>query len=177
MSRNDVWTRPARGIVGIGEYKYSYENKEHKKYSSARRVQAHIIRAPKSSTTVWPGEFVEVQLPKECGDDEYAIEPRTDSRINSKCTSSDIWPAPFITHSIDNTIRIPNLSDSPIVLSKNDQFCQARAIHTTPYDGPIPPLPSPKDHHTPNVLPYHSNVSLNPITLCHRVTILNSNPC
>ena len=165
MSRNDVWTRPARGIVGIGDYKYSYDNKGHKKFTSARRIQAHIIRSPKSSTTVWPGEFVEVQLPKECNDEEYAIEPRTDSRINSKCTTlSDIWPPPFITHSIDNTIRIPNLSDSPIVLSKNDQFCQARAIHidSNSYDGPIPPLPSPNILHTPSALPYHSNVTLNP---------------
>ena len=42
--------------------------------------RAFVLRAPTPSKTVWPGEFLEVQLPDDAPVGlEYALEPRTDA--------------------------------------------------------------------------------------------------
>ena len=42
--------------------------------------RAFVLRAPIPSKTVWPGEFLEVQLPDDAPVGlEYALEPRTDA--------------------------------------------------------------------------------------------------
>ena len=42
--------------------------------------RAFVLRAPTPSNTVWPGEFLEVQLPDDAPVGlEYALEPRTDA--------------------------------------------------------------------------------------------------
>ena len=41
--------------------------------------RAFVLRVPTPSKTVWPGEFLEVQLPDDAPVGlEYALEPRTD---------------------------------------------------------------------------------------------------
>ena len=41
----------------------------------------HVLRVP-VSTTVWPGEFIEVDLPGDIPSDcDYALEPRIDSPV------------------------------------------------------------------------------------------------
>ena len=48
--------------------------------SPHNRRRAFVLRAPTRSKTVWPGEFLEVQLPDDAPPgSEYAIEPRTDA--------------------------------------------------------------------------------------------------
>ena len=44
-------------------------------------LHAHVLWAPGQDTTLRPGEYLEVQLPGDCGDIDniYALEPRANS--------------------------------------------------------------------------------------------------
>ena len=61
--------------------------------------RAFVLRVPTPSKTVWPGEFLEVQLPDDAPVGlEYALEPRTDAPslyVISSLLSSDRNPVLF----------------------------------------------------------------------------------
>ena len=85
IETNDIAVRPAKrqAILGDGSVYLCGSNPHQAKGPAARR--ALVLRAPPNSMTVWPGEFVEVQLPNDAPpDSEYALEPRT----NSPCARS-----------------------------------------------------------------------------------------
>lgn len=118
MEANDIAVRPAKRqmILGDGSI-YNYGSQHPAAVSSAAR-RALVLRSPPTSTTVWPGEFVEVELPSEAPpDSEYALEPRTDAPSVKKLTVSQLWPTPGIVSSIAGKIRIPNLSPEPHFLT------------------------------------------------------------
>ena len=53
--------------------------------------RAFVLRAPIPSKTVWPGEFLEVQLPDDAPpDSEYALEPHTDAPSLRKLKPSQL---------------------------------------------------------------------------------------
>ena len=83
-----------------------------------------------------PGEYVEITSPDLLNfDGEVAIEPRSDF------PQSNISPSPSISRVVQGTIRIPNLSEEPIKLSKSQHIAQLRRV-TTPDNSPASP-----DHH------------------------------
>ena len=91
--------------------------------SSARHVQsrATVVRSPKTCL-VFPGDFIEVASPiSDFSPTEICVEPRVDSPHPS-------FPAPMILPQIDGHIRIPNLSDSPIIIKKNQHLAQVRSV-------------------------------------------------
>ena len=93
METNDISIRPAKRQVTIG--------------TAARR--AIVLRASPTSTTIWPGDFVEINLPDDAPPDcEYALEPRSDAPSVRKLTASQLWPPPSIVSSVAGKIRIPN---------------------------------------------------------------------
>ena len=52
---------------------------------AVRRTQAHLVRAPTLSTTVWPGDFLKVYIPEEfASEDALAIESRCDSCVSTR---------------------------------------------------------------------------------------------
>ena len=78
MEFNDIAVRPARRTVIIRGNLYKYESSETKPPHTAVR-RTVVLRAPSTSTTIWPGEFLEVALPDDVpADNDYALEPRTD---------------------------------------------------------------------------------------------------
>ena len=90
MEVNDVTVRPAkREITFKGDTVYQYgPNRKSPGPNAIRRTHAHLLRAPSSDTTVWPGDFIEVQMPASFGNDAgIALEPRIDSpcSIGKKC--------------------------------------------------------------------------------------------
>ena len=86
---------------------------------------AHILRAP-VKTTIWPGEFIEVDTPSELLiDAEVAIEPRCESSYLST------WLKPSILSSVDGKVCIPNHTSSPIVIKKNDYFGQLNEVFSS----------------------------------------------
>ncbi|CAB4022389.1 Hypothetical predicted protein [Paramuricea clavata] len=74
MEANDISVRPARCTVLICDTSYTYGSNETK--SPAVRC-AVVLRAPSTSTTIWPGEFIEIAVPDGIPDNVYALEPRT----------------------------------------------------------------------------------------------------
>ena len=50
---------------------------------AVRRAQSYVLRASSSATVVWPGEYVELAVPSDLGDDcVLALQPRTDTPIS-----------------------------------------------------------------------------------------------
>ena len=122
MVKNDVWVRPKKQLLGISDATYTYKDQT-SSISRVRRVQPTLIRSP-ASMTVWPGGYVELEVPNHFAGKEVGIEPRIDSAINTKCLSSELWPNPQVITCADNTIRIPNLSSTPLAIRKDDHLCQ-----------------------------------------------------
>jgi hypothetical protein len=109
MECNDVSIRPAKRQVIFGNgtiYLYDSMDKSLSRHAIRR---AHVIRAPATSTTVWPGDYLEINIP---GDNPvdcvYALEP---TREPSKSLTA--WPQPSIVSSVAGKIRIPNLTTEP----------------------------------------------------------------
>ncbi len=78
MECNDISIRPAKHQVCVASDTYEYgANRTYGDGHAIRR--AHVLRAT-SSHTVWPGEFVELELPAEFAkvNEELAIEPHED---------------------------------------------------------------------------------------------------
>ena len=131
MESNDIAVRPAKRQVMLGDdttYLYGSIGKPTDTHSIRR---THVLRVP-VSTTVWPGEFIEVDLPGDIPSDcDYALEPRIDSPVNEHTSKdSSQWPTPSIVSSVAGKIRIPNLSSEPLHLKRNEHFCQAHPVFT-----------------------------------------------
>ena len=161
MEVNDIAVRPAKRqvILGDGSF-YTYGSPQPTTVTSAAR-RALVLRSPPRSLTVWPGDFVEVELPSDAPpDSEYALEPRTDAPSVRQLTPSLLWPSPSIVSSVAGKIRIPNLSSEPHFLKRNEHFCQVRPVFTpddcndNPTPSALPPKPTvsqPRSTHSPNV--------------------------
>ena len=154
MESNDIAVHPAksqRQTVTIN--------------STARR--AIVLRFPPTSTTVWPGEFLEVELPGDAPPDSVgALELRTYARSVRKLTASQLWVQPTIVSSVAGKMRIPNLTTE-----RNEHFCQVHAVyrpeaHSINVQLPVSPSSRPPVHQTcknhsvnasrdPNNLPPH----------------------
>ena len=77
---NDIAVRPAKREIIIGEGQtYRYGSTTNLSSPTAAH-RAFVLRAPAPSTTIWPGDFLKMQLPSEAPpDDEHAFEPRIDA--------------------------------------------------------------------------------------------------
>ena len=159
MESNDIAVRPAKSqqqTVTIN--------------STARR--AIVLRFPPTSPIVWPGEFLEVELPGDAPPDSvYALELRTYAPSVRKLTASQLWAQPTIVSSVAGKIRIPNLTTEPHFLKRNEHFCQVHAVYTPEAHSinaqlPVSPSSRPPVHQTcknhsvnascdPNNLPPH----------------------
>jgi hypothetical protein len=85
MQRNDIHIRPARHQVFVGDHTvYEYGSNSTTALHHTLR-HAHIRRAPPQEVTIWPGKFVEIELPEEASTDSmYALEPRVDCTRSCK---------------------------------------------------------------------------------------------
>ena len=83
MEYNDVWVRPKNKVLGIADDIYEYKTGKCPQLSN-KRVFTEVLRAPQS-VTVWPGEYLEVDVPDHYAGEEVALEPRSDTPLNSKC--------------------------------------------------------------------------------------------
>lgn len=121
QSANDIYARPSRKEVWIGDKKYNYA---HNKSDGLNCFRANIVPLKSDlNCTVWPNEFVELKLPSSCTDNDYAVIPRSVSILNKSLSVPDMFPVPVITESIDGKIRLKNDSDNPVFISKHDPFC------------------------------------------------------
>ena len=128
MTINDVSVRPARHEITIGEtttVQYGSQTTDNKQYHTVRRAHAYVLHAPSPSTTVWPGEFIELQLPTALDDQTLAVEPRSSPH-------NEGWPNPGIIEAVGNKIRLVNTLPRPLKLFRNEHFCQVRHTVMSP---------------------------------------------
>jgi len=171
METNDKTIRPAKRQVILGDGTiFTYGSVNHPPtHNAVRRVQ--VLRAPSSSTTVWPGDFIEIVLPEDSlPDAEYALGPRFDATNARSAKVADMWPPPCLITSVAGRVRIPNLSDRPYVLKRNEHFCQVNPIFfpsiQDPPSNPVGDLPSHKVCSVPVSEPkYSQGVALDPDNL------------
>ena len=143
VETNDVAVRPAKREVILGDgMVFTYRSSPSSGCNASAR-RAFVLCAPWSKETIWPGNFIEMQPPKEAQpDSEYAIEPRTDSPSFQKLQHSQIWTQLSIVSSIARKIRIPNLTNKPRMLRRNEHFCQATPVFETSDNSIEVPQPS-----------------------------------
>ena len=127
MTSNDITVRPARReiiIAGCDVASYGCSQSPQTHYA----VRAcHLLRSPNTNTTIWPGEFLEIDAPSDLlKDATLAIEPRTDSVSSCHLKPTHTWPPPDIVQSIGDTLRLLNNTEEPLLVRKNDHLCQAR---------------------------------------------------
>lgn len=130
MKTNDILIRPAKSLVTVGGcLNYPYASESHDASShSIRRTQASLLRSP-TRCTIWPGEYLELPVPKELvTNDQIILEPRIDTKFNSGASSSEFWPQPAIIGCVGETIRVPNTANHPIVINKGDHLAQVQSI-------------------------------------------------
>ena len=145
---NDVFARPSKKYVQIGDDKFPYNHDNSDKISS-RRMQAHVVSL-RRTTTVWPNEDLDIDLPEHLQtEDVVAVEPRIDNCKSS--TFSSLWPSPNVVSAINGKIHVHNNTKTPIVIHKNSQFCQILAVSTlndnaNTYDYPISPSKASHDN-------------------------------
>ena len=127
MESNDIAVRPAKSqqqTVTIN--------------STARRAIA--LRFPPTSTTVWPGEFLEVDLLGDAPSDSmYGFELRTDASSirNLKLTASQLWPQPtWSPASWENMHSQLTVTPEPHFVKWNEHFCQVH-VYSFPAKYPL----------------------------------------
>ena len=98
---------------------------------------------PTPFKTVWPWEFLEVQLPDDAPpDSEYALEPRTDAPTLRNLKPSQLWPKSSVVSSVVRGISIPNLSTEHLTLKHHDYFCQVTPVFQPKEEPPTSPSPT-----------------------------------
>ena len=121
--------------------------------SSITIRHAFVLRAPPRHTTLWPGEYLDLDITVAGdfpGDQSYIVEPCYDSK------QPQSWIQPHVITSVGHTLRIPNATDSPVILRKHDHFCQVRPVYVAPHD-PLcetdtPPIPNTKNKYSAGYL-------------------------
>ena len=155
MEHNDIAIRPAKREITLSDGTvYSYGSTPRTRMSHTVR-RAYVLRAPPRTTTIFPGQFVEVPLPAELQADEtVALEPRIVPNTSADSSRSRrLWPTPCIVSSVAGRIRIPNLSVEPRVLRRNEHFCQVHPVFSQDADCP------PVDQQPPSPAVVHQTIT------------------
>ena len=128
MIKNDITVRPAKFQISFNDGTSCFYNHDENRSKDRPLVclsQSHILRAPPKTTTIWPGEYIELELPDSFPEDTLvALEPRNNKSYDNE---NEVWPVPNIVTPVARKIRIPNLTSSPKILKRNEHFSQ---IHT-----------------------------------------------
>ena len=166
MVRNDIGVRPAKRQIEIGGTEIiSYSSpSRHIRQPNVRRTQSFLLRNP-NRTVVLPGEYLQFITPSDADSDTlWALEPRLDCPSNTQRKPEDAWPPPQQIQSVDHAVRVPNTTDSPILLKRGEHLCQVR--HILPVEASIsssPPNTCSAASSSPDFCkPFSSRVILDP---------------
>ena len=163
---NDISVRPATQqitIQGSETVVYSTDDKHSTQSHAIRHATSYVLRSSSPTAVIWPGDYLEVDVPPELGTDStIAIEPRSDTfSFKRPPPTENPWPQPRVIDTVGSKVRITNTSDEPYTVRRHDHICWAR-----PTVLPIPPeatttsiRPVTEVKSTP---PFSGSVSLDP---------------
>ena len=134
MKANYIAVPPAKRLIALADgSSFTYGSSDDRSTQKAAR-RAVVLRAPATSTTLWPGDYIEPELPQDLSPNSlHALEPRSDIpqvHLETTSTTSELLPPPGIVSSEEGRIRIPNLSCQPIQLKRHEHFCQVSLVFT-----------------------------------------------
>ena len=119
MSVNDVYARPAKQLVYIGDHAIPYNIK-------VRSSKAKIMRIPRQRVLL-PGETAMFQVPETLrGEEELAIEPRKDAK--SLQVRGSQWLVPEIVEQKEGYVELKNRSSDPVLLHRHEQVAMIRPV-------------------------------------------------
>jgi hypothetical protein len=127
MEINDVSVRPSKREITTGDKLVHSYGSSPSNAQTKSRDHAHVLRAT-ATDTVWPGQFIELGIPDDVSAQAswLAVEPHM-SQKDRKGPQALVEPT--LVHSVGHKIRIPNLTSDPILVKKNNHFCQIRTIY------------------------------------------------
>ena len=95
-------------------------------------IRTIVLCTPPTPITLWPGNFIELDLPNyNLADSDYIIESCLDSPSVRRCNGSDMWPPPSVLPCIAGKLHIPNLSNEPHTFNHHEHYCQVAPLVTT----------------------------------------------
>ena len=134
LKKHDIGVRSVRKqIISKGRDIIPYAQSMPSESASTRRVFTSLCRAPAKSTTILPREFITILAPGDFQDNETVL---LEPRIDAQSDSAGQWPKIQLTSIIVGQIQVLNDTNDPILLKKNDHFCQ---ISTTKFADPSDP--------------------------------------
>ena len=167
---NDITVRPAKCQVRIQDSEIIHNEPTDETTTGShavRRAQIFTLRAPSSATVVWPGEYLELDIPPDLGDDRIlALQPHTDTPISKHTKPAYIWPEPQILEAVGSKIRLVITSNEPKSIGRLEHLSQI--LPNTGVPSPTPSL-TPTDQPSPVwpkcSPPFSSAVSIDPDNL------------
>jgi hypothetical protein len=135
LSANDIYVRPSKKEIHIGDKEVIYYETRRQNTASNRRSTAVILRIP-HQTTLLPGDYLSLPVPANCDlikEEFIAVEPRVDSQSLKTEKFQDMWLKPHITVPTAGLISLCNKTDKPILLKKHEQVGNLRPV--IPSDG------------------------------------------
>ena len=95
MKANDIAVPPAKRLIALADgSSFTYGSSNDRSTQKAAR-RAVVLRAPETSTTLWPGDYIELELPQDLPPDSlHALEPRSDIPQVHLATTSELLPPP-----------------------------------------------------------------------------------
>ena len=163
---NDITVRPAKCQVRIQDSEiihYEPTNDTTTGSHAVRRAQIFTLLAPSSATVVWPGEYLELDIPPDLGDYRLlALQPSTDTPISKHTKPSHIWPEPQILEAVGSKIRLVNIFNQPKAIGRHEHLKQILptigALSPTPNQMCSPPFSSAVSVDPDHLLPDQSRL-------------------
>lgn len=105
MEANDITVCPAKRLITLADgSSFTYGSSDDRSTQQAAR-RAVVLRAPTTSTTLWRGDYIELELPQDLPPDSlHALEPRANIPQVHLVTTSELWPPPGIISSVAGRI-------------------------------------------------------------------------
>ena len=115
--------RPAKCQVRIQDSKviyYEQRSDPNTASHAVRRAQSYTLRSPSSTTVLWPGDYVELNVPPPTLEKIMYLPFSTHHTPVPKHTkTTSIWPEPQILEAVGTKVCLFNSSQEPKLISRH----------------------------------------------------------
>ena len=124
----------------------------------------NVTRASSSTTVLWPGDYVELEVPPDLGEEHVlALQPRTDTPVPKYTKTTSIWPEPQILEAVGAKVRLVNSSQEPKLIDRRKHLSQILPTEeTSSFTSTLSLSSLPQPVKPKSSLPFWSSVSIDP---------------
>ena len=124
----------------------------------------NVTRASSSTTVLWPGDYVELEVPPDLGEEHVlALQPRTDTPVPKYTKTTSIWPEPQILEAVGAKVRLVNSSQEPKLIGRHKHLSQILPTEeTSSFTSTLSLSSLPQPVKPKSSLPFWSSVSIDP---------------